>query len=66
VIAHADTKTAGNPVKNNGGDYGGPTPEKKRCDCAQVETSEEKPHAQITIDPIDLGLPAEGRGFAIF
>jgi hypothetical protein len=65
VIAHADTETSGNPVKDNKGNDGRPAPEKKRRYCTKMEAHEEKPHVQITISPIDLGLAAHGRGLAI-
>jgi hypothetical protein len=58
VIAHADTKTTANPVKQDSDDYGGPAPEKKRRDCSKMKAHEEKPHVQITIGPIRLGLRA--------
>jgi hypothetical protein len=44
---------------------GWPAPQKKRRYCTKMEAHEEKPHVQITISPIDLGLAAHGRGLAI-
>jgi hypothetical protein len=44
---------------------GRPPPKKKRRYCTKMEAHEEKPHVQITISPIDLGLAAHGRGLAI-
>jgi hypothetical protein len=65
VIAHTDTKTAGHPVKDNSGDYGGPTPEKKRCDGSDVCDNEENPGAPIPSAPIDVTPLARWRGFPI-
>jgi hypothetical protein len=66
VIAHADTKTRANPVKDNGSDYGGPAPEKKRRNGSKVGNDQENPGAPIPFGPIDLKLPARGHVFVLF
>jgi hypothetical protein len=66
MIAHADTKTAGNPVKDNGGDYGWPAPEKKRCNGSNMGGNEENPGAPIPAAPIDVAPLVSRRGFPIF
>jgi hypothetical protein len=66
VIAHADTKTAGNPVKDDGGDYGWPAPKKTRRDGSDMGGNEENPGAPIPTAPIDAAPLARRRGFPIF
>ena len=66
MIAHADTQAAGNPVKDNSGDYGGPAPEKKRCNGSKMRDNEENPRTPIPFGPIDLELLTHGRVSAFF
>src|SRR5688572_2626465 len=54
VIAHTDTKTAAHPIQDDGGDDGGPAPEKERCDCSEMGAHEKYPSAPITFGPIGL------------
>jgi hypothetical protein len=54
VVAHADTKTAANPVKDNCGDDRGPAPEKGCCDCSEMGDHEKYPSTPITFGPIGL------------
>jgi len=54
VIAHTNTKTASDPVKDDSRQYGGPAPEKKRYNCSNVGNSEETPGTPIPAAPIDL------------
>jgi hypothetical protein len=54
MIAHADTKTAANPVKNYSGDYSRPAPKEQCCDGAKMSANEENSGSPIASDPIDV------------
>jgi hypothetical protein len=65
VITHADAETARNPVKDNGGDYGWPAPEKKPCDRGNMAGKEKNPHTPIRTAPIDPAPRVSRHGFPI-
>jgi hypothetical protein len=56
MIAHADTKTPANPVKNYSGDYSRPTPKEKCCDGAKMGANKKNRGAPIASRPIDFRL----------
>src|SRR6185503_20585471 len=55
VIAHTDTQTAANPVKDNCGNHCRPAPKEKRCNRSKMRAHQENATAPIPIGPIDLG-----------
>jgi hypothetical protein len=63
VIAHTDTETAGNPVKDYCRDYGRPAPKKKRRDGSEMGDNEKYPRAPIPIGPTDLRPLVKRPGF---
>src|SRR5205823_4466052 len=52
VKAHADTKTAGNPVKNHCAHHRRPTPEKESCDGGRMGHNEESSSAPVDVYPL--------------
>src|ERR1044071_8533042 len=54
MIAHADTKTPANPVKDHSGDYSRPAPKKKCCDGAKMRANQKNPGSPITSGPINV------------
>ena len=52
VKAHADTKTAGHPVKNDCADHRRPAPEKESCDRGRMGDNEESPSAPVDVQAL--------------
>src|SRR3989475_3466199 len=50
--AHADAKTAGNPVKNDCADHRRPAPEKESCYGGRVGDNEESSSAPVDVSPL--------------
>jgi hypothetical protein len=51
VIAHTDTETPTNPVKDDSSDDRRPTPEKQSCDCSNMRNDQEDRIAPINVLP---------------
>lgn len=52
VITHADTETAGHPVKNNRGDYSRPAPKEQRRERRNVRERQKDSVGPINTTPV--------------